>query len=365
MADISTYVAQIEVASRGEDVRDAIISALEAINDGSAWSGDDVPTEGSTHPITSGGAYNALARKQDKLTFDSTPAQNSPNPVTSGGIYEALQNVAGHIELDDEPTEGSTNAVTSGGVYEALQDVSVEMDETPTSGSEKAVKSRGIYQALRNIHLLVRKVSVTLGTTWEGDGPYSQTVTIANISANDKVDIQPGADVLHQLIADGTRALWIENDDGVLTAYCMGNAPSVEMTIQCTVESVADADLYDTLTAIQTALAGKQNRIWTTTIRLQNTWQGDDPYTQVISIPGATANSMIDLMPGLDTQAVLFSDGVTAIYIDNDNGVFTVTAVGGKPSAALSMPILVTELSTEPAGSGQTQGGSGEPQPGS
>ena len=199
MADISTYIAQIEVASRGEDVRDAIINALEAINDGSAWSGDDVPTEGSTHPITSGGAYNALARKQDKLTFDSTPAQNSPNPVTSGGIYEALQNVEGNIELDDVPTEGSTNAVTSGGVYDALQDVSVEMDEAPSATSEKAVKSRGIYQALRNIHLLVRKVSITLGTTWEGEGPYYQPITIANISANDKVDIQPGADALHQL----------------------------------------------------------------------------------------------------------------------------------------------------------------------
>ena len=60
-----------------------------------------------------------------------------------------------------------------------------------------------------------------MGTTWEGDGPYSQAVTIANISANDKVDIQPGADVLRQLIADGTRALWmfpfLYNDHIVLT----------------------------------------------------------------------------------------------------------------------------------------------------
>ena len=353
MADISTYVAQIEVASRGEDVRDAIINALEAINDGSAWSGDDVPTEGSSRPITSGGAYNALERKQDKLTFDSTPAQNSRNPVTSGGVYEALQNVEGNIELDDVPTQGSTNAVMSGGVYDALQDVSavIEMDETPVSGSRNPVTSQGIYNALRNIHLLVRKTTVTIGTAWEGEGPCSQSISIPGIASNDKVDIQPDASIIRRFIADGVRAMWIENDNGTLTAYCMGSPPAAELTLQCTVESVAEADLYDMLTDMRNALEAKQNRLWTTTIRLSTAWEGSDPYTQAVTIPGVTPNSMVDPMPGLEIQARLFMDGVTAIYIDNTDGVLTATAVGGIPALPLEMPVLITELSTEPAGS--------------
>ena len=354
MADISTYVAQIEVASRGEDVRDAIVNALEAINDGSAWSGDDVPTEGSSHPITSGGAYNALARKQDKLTFDSTPAQNSPNPVTSGGIYEALQHVEGNVQLDDEPTQGSTNGVTSGGVYDALQDVQVELDldDIPTSGSEKAVTSGGVYNAIRNVHVLVRKAALTLGTTWAGEDPYTQSVSLSGIAANDKIDLQPGAEALAQFMEDGIRAIWIENNNGALTAYCMGGHPSVEMTLQCTVESVADADLYDTLTAIQSALAGKQNRIWIGSISMTAAgWEGNDPYTQVVTLAGVTANSLVDLMPGLDIQSRIISDGVLAMYVDNTEGVLTAVAIGGRPSSDHTMPVLITELSTSPAGS--------------
>ena len=46
MADISHYKQLIEVASRGEDVRDAIIGALEALNEESVWTADDVPTQG-------------------------------------------------------------------------------------------------------------------------------------------------------------------------------------------------------------------------------------------------------------------------------------------------------------------------------
>lgn len=354
MADISTYVAQIEVASRGEDVRDAIINALEAINDGSVWSGDDVPVEGSRRPITSGGAYNALARKQDRLTFDSTPAQNSPNPVTSGGIYEALQHVEGNIELDDTPTQGSTNGVTSGGVYEALQDVEtvLDLDDTPTSGSDRPVTSDGVYHAIRNVHVLVRKKTVTLGTAWQGEDPYTQQVVLSGVDANDKVDLQPDEHALGQFIEDGIRAMWVDNNNGVLTVHCMGGPPSAEMVMQCTVESVADADLFDTLTSIQVALEGKQNRIWMGTIIMPaESWVGSDPYTQVVALAGFNANCLVDLMPGLDAQASIISDGVTAMYIDNTDGVLTAFAYGGKPKSALRITVLVTELSMEPAGS--------------
>ena len=51
---------------------------------------EDTPTEDSTKAITSGGAYAALALKQDALTFDTAPTQGSTNPVTSGGVYSAI-----------------------------------------------------------------------------------------------------------------------------------------------------------------------------------------------------------------------------------------------------------------------------------
>ena len=68
-------------------------------------------------------------------------------------------------------------------------------------------------------------------------------------------------------------------------------------------------------------------------------------------VSGVTANSIVDLMPSLEVQSRLFGDGVTAMYIDNTNGVLTATVIGGQPSTSLSIPVLITELSTEPAGS--------------
>ena len=51
---------------------------------------DDAPTEGSSNPVSSDGVYDALAGKQDTLTFDDAPTAGSDNPVTSDGIQEAL-----------------------------------------------------------------------------------------------------------------------------------------------------------------------------------------------------------------------------------------------------------------------------------
>lgn len=59
------------------------------------------PANHSTLP-TSLAVYNALADKQDTLTFDQTPTADSQNPVTSGGVYAALQGAGGGGKLKYE-----------------------------------------------------------------------------------------------------------------------------------------------------------------------------------------------------------------------------------------------------------------------
>ena len=82
--------------------------------------------------------------------------------------------------------------------------------------------------------------TVTLGTTWSGAGPYTQTVTVtgATATANSKVDIQPDATALAQLEADGITALYIENNAGTLTAYAVGGTLSASVTVQVTLTEV-------------------------------------------------------------------------------------------------------------------------------
>lgn len=51
---------------------------------------DNVPTNGSTNPVTSDGIYDALQLKQDNLTFDNVPTADSNNPVKSKGILDTI-----------------------------------------------------------------------------------------------------------------------------------------------------------------------------------------------------------------------------------------------------------------------------------
>ena len=51
---------------------------------------DNAPTQGSTNSVTSGAVFTALAGKQDTLTFDIMPLANSQRPVHSGGIRDLL-----------------------------------------------------------------------------------------------------------------------------------------------------------------------------------------------------------------------------------------------------------------------------------
>lgn len=84
----------------------------------------------------------------------------------------------------------------------------------------------------------VATISLPLSWTDSGSGYYTCTPTIAGISvvASSKIDLQPTQAQTRQLQADGVSALYVENNNGVLTAYAVGNAPTTAMTIQCTVE---------------------------------------------------------------------------------------------------------------------------------
>lgn len=63
--------------------------------DGGIYQSDGVNTDttltASGVPADAKATGDALAGKQDTLTFDSTPTEGSTNPVTSGGVWEATQ----------------------------------------------------------------------------------------------------------------------------------------------------------------------------------------------------------------------------------------------------------------------------------
>ena len=81
--------------------------------------------------------------------------------------------------------------------------------------------------------------SLSLTASWEDHETYfTQALTFEGMPANGKVDLQPDYSTINQLIDDGVTSLYVENTDGVLTAYATGAAPTVALTIQCTITEV-------------------------------------------------------------------------------------------------------------------------------
>ena len=86
----------------------------------------------------------------------------------------------------------------------------------------------------------IKKTTVTLSTSWSGSSsPYTQTVTISGITANSKVDLQPDAAVIQQMVDDEVVAINIVNNNGALTAYAVGEKPTAQMVVQATITEVS------------------------------------------------------------------------------------------------------------------------------
>lgn len=133
---------------------------------------------------------NAIAAKQDALTFDTTPTEGSTNPVTSGGVKTALDGKANinhtHTFIGQETSAESASVSVSGGavnievrneggggecditpsnignLYRALSDP----DTVPTLNSNKLVTSNGVRVALEERFQGIVPDVITLG---EGD----------------------------------------------------------------------------------------------------------------------------------------------------------------------------------------------------
>lgn len=88
-----------------------------------------------------------------------------------------------------------------------------------------------------NRAVVIKQLSLP-AASWTGSGPYTQTVTITGITVNSKVDIQMDATSLGVLIDSGTYAIWMENNNGTITAKVLGDKPSADMTVQVTITEV-------------------------------------------------------------------------------------------------------------------------------
>lgn len=75
--------------------------------------------------------------------------------------------------------------------------------------------------------------AITIGTGWSNSDPHTITVTAQDYTITSKtmVSILPHAGTIIQMRADGVQTMYITNNNGTLTAYAVGNKPTVAMTV--------------------------------------------------------------------------------------------------------------------------------------
>lgn len=87
-------------------------------------------------------------------------------------------------------------------------------------------------------------------------------------------------------------------------------------------------------------------RIGNVTI-LASAWVGaDSPYSQVVTVEGATENSQVDLTPSVE-QLAIFHEKDLAFVTENEGGIVTVYAIGQKPENDYNIQVTITEVAYE------------------
>ena len=203
MADISSYIRLIELAARGEEVRDALIDSLTAINSGIPDTVDALLVAA----MERGDFIGPQGPKGDPpdLTYDAVPTANSANLLTSGAVYSALDSITPGVSLtestylaltENENNNGTVyylsdkrviyrNGVAYGlptswsdvtGKPTTLTGYGITVDTAPTENSSNPVTSGGVYNAvLAKENTSNKKTEITAAST-DMDYPSAKAV---------------------------------------------------------------------------------------------------------------------------------------------------------------------------------------------
>ena len=166
-------------------------------------------------------AFNSsLAAVPSHIADKTNPHEVTKTQVGLGNVDNVKQAPYTHVTDKSNP-----HGVTKAQVGLGSVDDTSDMNKPVSTAQQTAINA-----------CKVKRASVILPTaSWSN---LSQTVTISGITANSKVDIQMDAASLGVLIDSGTSAIWMENNNGTITAKCIGEKPSADMTVQVTITEV-------------------------------------------------------------------------------------------------------------------------------
>lgn len=187
---------------------------------------------------------------------------------------------------------------------------------------------------------------VAPGIQFATDGDHVGAIHFYGAEARNTISIKPdptaiglgyafviGSDGL--LRFNGQDVLYMGNVSDLVTPDIIGAAAA---------SHESDSGVHVTSTE-KTEWSGKADVPKKVTISFSTSWTASGSnYTQTVTVSGGTANSLVALQPTAAQIVELQEAGVVAMMVDNNNGTFTATAIGAKPSAAMNIQATITEV---------------------
>lgn len=122
----------------------------------------------------------------------------------------------------------------------SFQDVTVyENKEKSFFGAGDANKMNEAINQLMGVADITPTMETGFGTLyaarWTAHGYYyTHPINWDKVQPKDRIDIQATADVLNHLMECGVGAMYVENNEGVLTVCSVGGVPTSNINIQIT-----------------------------------------------------------------------------------------------------------------------------------
>lgn len=136
----------------------------------------------------------------------------------------------------------------------------------------------------------------------------------------------------------GTEKEWLLSLKGSSGVY----VGSGDMPENCNVQIDPDGESLKIEQVVQMILA-RIKKVTSVTLYADK-WVGtESPFTQVVTIPEATANSKIDLNPTVEQLNIFYNKDITFV-VGNNNGTITVYCIGQKPTQDYTMQTTITEV---------------------
>lgn len=191
--------------------------------------------------------------------------------------------------------------------------------------------------AAKNV-LLRTKISLPASNWTKVDTPagiittYSQPVYLINVTENSLINLQATEEQTLDL-QESDIEIQIANDNGKITAFAYGGAPTIDYVFQATIEEtdVEIARHYDVVNLYA------------------NGWIGEGSiYTQPIYLKDMTRNSIVDL-DLTEAQIAQLEGSETTLLISNDKGEAIAYALGFKPEIDYRVNVIITETTEDAA----------------